>query len=322
VWLRSRDEYRARFSWAFEQLEAPGATQAYLAVPLRQGEEIVGVLEMSFLESSARGVADQAFTLLLAQAAADALRRARSYDIERGARREAETLAQARADVLGIVAHDLRNPLNVIGSSVQLLLELEMPAVQRRGMLEIMQRAGQQMDRMIRDLLDATRLRAGRLSLVLRDVDARVALQETEATFRHVADAQHVRLQILASDHACLVRADEGRVLQALGNLVGNALKFTGAGGCVSLSAQRSGDDVVFCVADTGPGIAAAHQDRLFDRFWQARDGDRRGVGLGLTIAKGIVDAHGGRIWVDSTPGVGSTFAFAIPVAGDIGDAD
>ncbi len=123
-------------------------------------------------------------------------------------------------------------------------------------------------------------------------------------------------------DGACRVRADAGRVLRAFGNLVGNALKFAGSGGSVTLSAIDAGHEVVFRVADTGPGIEAVHQARLFDSFWHARHGDRRGVGLGLTIAKGIVDAHGGRIWVESTMGVGTTFAFALPApAGDLLDS-
>ena len=314
VWLRSLEEYRDRFPWAYEHFDAASATKAHVAVPLRHGEEIVGALAMSFAVPFALGAADQAFTLLLAQAAADALVRARSYDAERAARREAEVLARARADVLGIVAHDLRNPLNLIGSSGQ-LLELDLPSVERQKMLGVMQRAVRQMNRLIGDLLDATRLQAGRLTLDLSAVDVREIVREAEEMFRHMAEERHVRLQAQSPKHECFARADAGRVLQAVGNLIGNALKFTAAGGRVTLSARCVGEELVFRVADTGPGIAPEHQPHLFDRFWQARDGDRRGVGLGLAITKGIVDAHGGRIWVESTPGVGSTFSFALPVA-------
>jgi signal transduction histidine kinase len=100
-----------------------------------------------------------------------------------------------------------------------------------------------------------------------------------------------------------------------VGNLVGNALKFTPAGGSVTLSARTGAMEVVFSVADTGPGIPPEHRSHLFDSFWQARSGDRRGVGLGLAITRGIVEAHGGRIWVESVPGAGSTFSFALPLA-------
>jgi signal transduction histidine kinase len=314
LWLRSPDEHRALFSRIYDRLGLATATPASVAVPLRHGDEIVGALEMVFAESSAFGAAKQAFSLLLAQAAGDALVRARSYDAERIARRGAETLAQARADVLGIVAHDLRNPLSVIASGSGLLLDVDdLPAAQRRKMLEIMRRSVRQMNRLIADLLDATRLQAGRLTLDLSDIDARAIVREAEETLRPTAAERRIELQCQPPENECFVRVDEGRLLQVLGNLIGNALKFTPAGGHVTLSARPTGVEVVFSVADDGPGIPPEHQTRLFDGFWQARDGDRRGVGLGLTITKGIIDAHGGRIWVESAVGVGSTFSFALP---------
>ena len=125
VWLRSLEEMRERFPWAYEHFDAVSSGQTHVAMPLRHGDEIVGALSITFADVSAIGTTDQAFTLLLAQAAADALARARSFDTERIARRVAETLAQARADVLGVVAHDLRNPLNLISSGGRLLLELD-----------------------------------------------------------------------------------------------------------------------------------------------------------------------------------------------------
>jgi signal transduction histidine kinase len=313
AWLHSAEEYRERYPGALEDCGAAGSARAHVAVPLRQGEEIVGGVEMSFAESTALGVADRAFTLLLAQAAADALVRARSYDAERDARRDAELLARARSDVLAIVAHDLRNPLNLIGSSSQLLSELDMAPDQRRRMHEVTQRAVRQMNRLIGDLLDATRLQAGRMSLDLSDVDVSEIVREAEELFLHTAADRRIHMHAVAPDHRCVVRADSGRVLQALANLVGNALKFTGAGGSVTFSADCTDNGVVFRVADSGPGIAEDQQARLFEGFWQAREGDRRGVGLGLAITKGIVDAHGGRVWVDSAPGEGSTFCFALP---------
>jgi signal transduction histidine kinase len=314
VWLWSRAEYRARFPWAYERFDAASTMQMHVALPLRHGDEIVGALAMSFVATSALDAADQAFALLLAQAAADALARARTYDVERAARREAESLAQTRADVLGIVAHDLRNPLNAIGAATQVLLELDISSVERERMLGVTRRAVRRMNRLISDLLDATRLQAGRLTLDLSDVDVREIVWEVDEMCRHEAEERRVRLETVVPEREYWVRADEGRVLQAVGNLIGNALKFTSAGGRVTVSTQRSGEEVVFRVADTGPGIAAEHQAHLFDGFWQARDGDRRGVGLGLAITKGIVDSHGGRIWLESTLGAGSTFAFALPV--------
>jgi signal transduction histidine kinase len=315
LWLGSPDEHLARFPLLYQHLGI-AATQASVAVPLHHSGQIVGALAMFFADSSGFSAVKRAFTLLLAQAAADALVRARNYDAERVARLGAETLAQARADVLGIVAHDLRNPLGLIASSSSLLLEIdELPPSQRRKTLEIVQRAARRMNRLIADLLDATRLQAGRLSLDLADIDVAKIVRETEETFAPSAAQQGIELRSHAPQHVCCVRADEGRLLQVVGNLVGNALKFTTQGGHVTVSARCGGTDVILSVADNGPGIPCDAQTHLFESFWQARTGDRRGVGLGLSITKDIITAHGGRLWVDSTVGVGSTFSFELPSA-------
>jgi signal transduction histidine kinase len=173
------------------------------------------------------------------------------------------------------------------------------------------------MNRMIGDLLDATRLQAGHLSLDVTDVDARRIVGEVEDTLRAAAAEQRVSLDVSAPDEDCVVIADEGRLLQVIENLVGNAIKFTNAGGRVVVAVRRRGPDAVFSVTDTGPGIPPEQQCRLFDNFWQANSHDRRGLGLGLSITKEIVGAHGGRLWVDSAVGVGSTFSFTVPIAAD-----
>jgi signal transduction histidine kinase len=314
VWARSPDELRARFPTLYEQLSPTSRTHTYAAIPLAHRGQLAGAMLLCFTEASAPGVTDAALTTLLAQAAAGALLRARAFDAQREARREAELVAQARSDVLGVVAHDLRNPLNLISSTTSLLLDEALPLEQQRQMLQIGRRGVRQMDRLIEDLLDATRLQAGRLTLALTDVDVGDLVRQVEETCRPAADQHGVTLAVEARADA-RIRADEGRLLQALGNLVGNALKFTQRDGRVVLVAERAPDGVVFRVVDDGPGIPADALPRLFDRFWQARDGDRRGAGLGLAIAKGIVEAHGGRIWVESTPGAGSVFSFAIPTA-------
>jgi signal transduction histidine kinase len=110
---------------------------------------------------------------------------------------------------------------------------------------------------------------------------------------------------------------DSARILQVISNLVGNAVKFTPMQGRVSIRCERATDEVRFAITDTGPGIPPEQLPHIFGRFWQANARDRRGVGLGLPIAKGIVEAHGGRIWVESKPGAGSTFYFTLPVARD-----
>jgi len=252
------------------------------------------------------GRTHQAFALGLAQAPGNAPPGGRGCD-------EAERRAQARAEMLAVVAHDLRNPLNVIASAVQLLLAEAPSPDQQRRVLRITQRAAIQMKRLVGDLLEATRLEAGRLTLDITDVDVCEIARDAEETFRHAAAERRIDLVVHAPGHQCFVRADAGRVQQAIGNLIANALKFADAGGRVVASAEAADGEVVFRVADTGPGIDPRHQAHLFDRFWQGRSGDRRGVGLGLAIAKGIIDAHGGRIWVASALGAGTTFSFALP---------
>jgi signal transduction histidine kinase len=317
IWLTSAREYESRFGWAFERFGAVSETQAHVATPLIHLGETVGGLSLTFEGPSAFGAADRAFTLLLAQATAAALHRAYSYDAEREKRRHAETLAHAREDVLAAVAHDLRNPLGLIGATAQLLLEATPPDAERTKLLDGTVRAVKQMNRLIADLLDAVRLQAGRLSLDREDILVSAILRQAEESFRRLADSRHIQFAIERSDDGIAVRADPVRVSQVLGNLLGNALKFTPEGGAVTLRAVRAENRVDFEVVDTGPGIPSSDLPHLFDSFWQARANDRRGVGLGLAIAKGLVEAHGGTIAVTSVVGAGSTFVFSLPAVAE-----
>jgi signal transduction histidine kinase len=252
----------------------------------------------------------------LRQARALAEQRAKELQVlndeERQARGRAETLAKTREEVLGVVAHDLRNPLNLVGSTAALLLEPELPPAKRDELLGVLRRSVQQMNRLIQDLLDATRIAAGRLSMDFREVAVGELLHQTESMFRDAAQRRHLSLDI-DPDGAMQVRADPDRVQQVLGNLLSNAVKFTPERGTIRVSAHGTEGDVVFEVHNSGPAIAPEELAHLFERYWQARNADRRGIGLGLTISKGIVDAHGGRIWVESRPESGTTFRFTLP---------
>jgi signal transduction histidine kinase len=317
--IESAEEFRDKYASVIEGFEELADMQTYLATPLVHAGETVGSIALHFKEAAAVGAADRTFTLLLAQAAATALHRARTYDEELEKRRHAETVAQAREDVLGVVAHDLRNPLNLIQMTVELIIDEELPAERRKEMLDIALRAAKQMNRLIDDLLDTIRLQAGRLSLAVEEVSVTTILQQAEETFRPLADSRHVHFEAVVQDGA-IVRADPARVSQIVGNLVGNALKFTPAQGSVRLRATPDDKQVVFQVVDDGPGIPPDNMSHLFDNFWQARRNDRRGVGLGLAIAKGLVEAHGGKIWVESKVDQGSTFSFSLPAAHTLGD--
>ena len=315
VWFQSADDYKARFPEVADKLDLDAAPATLVAIPLIHRDEVVGAIGLSFGAVTAVGAADQAFTLLLAQATADALSRARSFDTEREQRHDAELATRAREEVLGVVAHDLRNPIHLLGSTAELLSDPRLDASERPDLRDAAKRAVRQMDRLIGDLLDTVRLQAGRLSLQVKEVKASRLLDQAEATFRQMAVDKHVQFDVTTPKDDLVLRADEDRTAQVLGNLLGNAFKFTPAGGHVALSVTRSDGEAQFHVSDTGPGLSPEQVGQLFQRFWQGRPGDRRGVGLGLTIARGIVEAHGGRVWVDSEPEKGSTFNFTLPLA-------
>lgn len=312
VSVESAEEFRRLYAGAFQGFAELADMQTYLATPLIHGGERIGAIALHFREAAALGAADRAFTALLAQAVATALYRARSYDAEQEKRKHAELVAQAREEVLGVVAHDLRNPLSLIVTTTELLQEEDLEPKRRKQILDIAMRAGKQMNRLIEDLLDTVHLQSGRLSLDLEDVEVCAVLRQADETFRPIAAKRGIQLKLIGPDHQVWVRADPFRVSQVLGNLLGNALKFTPTGGAVIYGATVDGGEVVFHVSDNGPGIPPEQTAHLFEQFWQARS-DKRGVGLGLAIAKGIVDAHGGRIWCESIVGSGSTFSFTLP---------
>jgi signal transduction histidine kinase len=222
-------------------------------------------------------------------------------------------VSRTREEVLGVVAHDLRNPLHLLSTTAHLLIEPDLPPARRQAVYAINAKAVHRMNRLIGDLLDVVRLEAGRLSLNVGPCEIDRVLGETAEAFHARATEQAVTLALRPDASGAIVPADGERLLQVLDNLVGNALKFTPAGGTITLSSAAGADWVRLAVSDTGPGISEAHRARLFDRFWQARDTDRRGLGLGLAIARGIVEAHGGVLHVDSTLGRGSTFQVTLP---------
>jgi signal transduction histidine kinase len=313
IWLENVEDYRAHYPWSFTSFDAVSGTQVHVAIPLIHREEVIGCIGFSFSAHTAFGAADRAFTLLMGEVAAGVLYRARAYDEEAERRAQAELVAAARAEVLGVVAHDLRNPLSLIDMTTQFLVEVDPPLERRRELLATVRRAAAQMHRLVGDLLDAVRLRSCSLGLELREMDVGWMLRTAGEGHRALAERSGIALSVELPNLPLCVRGDEERVVQALGNLLGNALKFTRPGGTVSLSASSSATEVTFRVSDTGTGIPECEMNRLFERFWQSRKGDRKGVGLGLAIVKGIIDAHGGRLWVESAVGVGSTFAFTLP---------
>ncbi len=228
---------------------------------------------------------------------------------------EAREVIDAREEVLRIVAHDLRNPLSTVAMTTTLLLDVPSTDEQRRQRLTVIQRAGQRMNRLINDLLSVSIIEAGRLAVDPRPTPVSALLDDAAEMLRPIAADKLVRLEISAADSLPPVMADSTRILQVLSNLAGNAIKFTPKGGLITISASLEGSKVRFDVADTGPGIAPDQMANIFGRFWQANRADARGIGLGLSIAKGIVEAHGEQLRVASTLGLGSTFSFVLTAA-------
>ena len=231
--------------------------------------------------------------------------------------REAQLTIDAREQVLKIVSHDLRNPLHTISMSTSLMLELPMDEVQRVKRLQMIQRAGERMTRMVQDLLDVAKFESGRLGIDKRPIEVGPLVSEAADMLRPLASERSLRLDAVIDEDLPPIAADAGRVLQVFSNLIGNAIKFTPSGGRITIQAEPIGGQTRFSVTDTGPGIPAAQLPHVFGRFWQADATDRRGIGLGLAIAKGIVEAHGGRIWVESELGAGTTFFFTLSGGAD-----
>jgi signal transduction histidine kinase len=236
----------------------------------------------------------------------------------------AERAARARDELMAVVAHDLKNPLNTIQLALRVLLEEDgcgdddagKRALERHA-LGAIGRAAERMYRLIHDLLEVARADAERLWIQPAPADAEVLLREALEAHCQLAAVKSITLEATADGPLPSVLADRERIAQVFSNLIGNALKFTPAGGRVSVRGWRAMPELRFAVEDTGPGIPRDQQPHVFDRFWQATNAQGMGTGLGLSIAKAIVEGHGGRISVESTPGQGSRFEFSLPIAGE-----
>jgi len=253
---------------------------------------------------------DLLFAEELARRASLSLENARLYHA-------AERAIAARDEVLAVVAHDLRNPLGTILLQTNVLRAgVGVPEGRGRKASERIERAAGRMQRLIQDLLDVTRVEAGQLPLErarLRIRDVAVEVIEAQKT---LAASSSIELRLDLAEGVSDVFADRHRMLQVFENLIGNAIKFTPNGGRITLGVVAQAESVLCYVRDTGRGISAEELPHLFDRFWQphrSREETGSGAGLGLPIVQGIVAAHGGRIWVESAPGEGSTFYFTIP---------
>ena len=225
----------------------------------------------------------------------------------------AEQAVQLRDDMVAVLSHDLKGPLHVLEMATTLL---RTDVGDRASAVTTLGRIEQVVDRMnvlVNDLLDLAKLESGRFAIVPTSCMTSRLVSEAASVLAPLAEAKHLGLAWNLDDDTML-EVDPERIFQVLSNLVGNAIKFTPAGGVVRIDITRLGTVVRFAVQDSGPGIDPAALPHIFDRYWQARRGQGAGSGLGLYIARGIVEAHGQTIWAESTMGAGATFYFTLPV--------
>jgi signal transduction histidine kinase len=244
----------------------------------------------------------------LAKRAGMALDNAMLYETVRRAVRD-------RNEVLGIVSHDLRVPINVIGSALSLLRKV-MPNGQSEPskLFDVLDRATLQMTGLIEDLLDASRLESDQFILDRNSVNAGRIIEEACDMLRVLASSKQIAINTHIAADIPPFKGDAAKLGRVIGNLLENAIKYSPRSATIEVSAQVVEGELHVCVDDHGDGIPEDQMSHVFDRFWSGRGASQRGSGLGLAIARGIVDAHGGRIWTESVIGKGSTFTFALPL--------
>jgi PAS domain S-box-containing protein len=278
-----------------------------MVVPLMARERILGLITLGTSTSCRRFAADDVpLVQSLADRAALAIDNARLFE-------EARAAARVRVEVVQTVSHDLRSPLSVVAINASLLRD-DLSEAERRKCIERVERSVERMRRMIGDLLDAARIEAGALAIRVEAEPVAGLLADACELVQPSAAARSVALE-RESEPGLRARADRDRVVQALANLLDNAARHSPPGDRIHVTARRTGNDVLFRVIDAGPGVASHLRERIFQRFWSDRDQRGPGAGLGLAIVRGLVELHGGRVWVEDPEAGGACFCFTIPAA-------
>jgi len=236
--------------------------------------------------------------------------------VVRSLQEERDQVERLRTDLLSTISHELRTPLTLIRTSIGLLLDSEPDEEMRLRLLRNIKQSTERMNALITDLLDLARLQQDRLDLSVRSIDVLDLVVGAVSLMCPLLDARDQRVEVTTSAPAVEVPGDPRRLERVLLNLLGNANKFAPEGTVIRIAVQEDEHEATIAVQDAGPGIAAEAFPHLFDQFFTDRTSSSEhniGAGLGLPIAKGIVEAHGGRIWVESTVGAGTTVSFALP---------
>lgn len=284
-----------------------------LVTPLVADEQPLGALVLLNSRESGRtfGDADVIRVRTLGDLASLALRRVRMIEEERDAKQRAEAAVRVRDETLGIVSHDLRNPLTKISLSAELLEMAD--ETERPDLIQTIRSASRQAQRLIQDLLDVARVEAGRFSVKKQWIKPSDLVDEACKSNAPLAAQHSLKITCSIPDELPKVCADHDRLLQVFNNLIGNAIKFSPGGSEIHVSAKTAGRHVTFEVMDEGPGIPESDLPNLFRSYWQAKKTAHMGAGLGLAIVRGIVEAHGGRVSAANARDGGAVFTFTIP---------
>jgi len=302
-----------------QESRVPKATgsRTVLAVPLLVEGEAIGVILVA--RRTVRRFSDREVKVVetFADQAAIAIQNVRLFNEIQDKSRQLEVANRHKSEFLANMSHELRTPLNaIIGFSEVLLQGIfgEVNEKQREYLADVLG-SGQHLLSLINDILDLSKIEAGRMDLEVSTFALRDALESGLMIVRNRAARHGIQLSTTVASDVGTIEADERKVKQILYNLLSNAVKFTPDGGRVGVSVRAESADVRVEVSDTGIGIAGEDQERIFEEFRQVgRERSREGTGLGLTLTKRFVELHGGRIWLESTPGGGSTFGFTLPV--------
>jgi signal transduction histidine kinase len=285
--------------------------KSYMCVPLRVNERLLGTVTMISTDSDRLySRTDLALLQDLARRAVSAFENAELYAT-------ALQAIRSRDDLLSIVAHDLKAPLAVIKGFTNMFLQTERSGERiscDAGHLEAIERSATQMNRLIDDLLSTASIEASRVLIQRQWCEVAPLIIEKLELMQPLAMRKEIQLKSQIPADILPVFVDPERITQVIANLIGNAIKFSQAAGTIIVRAEQLENDVQFSVQDFGPGIPEDQLPHIFDRFWQVPGTGRKGTGLGLFIVKGIVEAHAGKVWVESKVGVGSTFFFTLPV--------